>query len=191
MPNKSERGIADIATATDAELQEYANSPDKLLGCAVRDEIKRRKLAAEQGSPGPASPELCAALGIDPADLKDALPEKPLTMEPRNGWAASTPQRRKAIDPRDQWLQDRIPDGVVQPGHRKVSHDPSDAMLKRAADSLAGESVKTKEAVVTTVATYLANKADNWWMQPQSLREKEMFFVVKFLVHTYSSLEEA
>jgi hypothetical protein len=180
MPNPSERGIADITTATDAELQEYANSPDKLLGCAVRDEIKRRKLAAEQGTPGPASPELCEALGINADDLKDALPSR-----------APVQQRRKAIDPRDQWLQDRIPDGVVQPGHRRVSHDPQDEMLKRAAESLAGESVKTKEAVVTTVATYLANKEDNWWMQPASFREKEMFFVVKFLVHTYSELERA
>lgn len=168
MPNPSEPP-ADMLLESADNLERLARSPDKLLGCAARDEIKRRKLEADKAAPGPASPELCKALGIDPDDLKDALPEKPLSKDVRNVWAGA---HRSAA--------------VV-----RHSPDPSDAMLKRAADSLAGESVKTKEAVITTVATYLANKADNWWMQPASFREKEMFFVVKFLVHTYSSLEEA
>ena len=179
MPNKSEPP-ADMLLESDYNLERLASSPDKLLGCAARDEIKRRKIAAEKGTPGPASPELCAALGINADDLKDALP------------VSHTPApRRKAIDPRDQWLQDHIPDAVVLPGHRRERHSPDEAMLKKAAESLAGESVKTKEAVITTVATYLANKADNWWIQPSSFREKEMFFVVKFLVHSYSELERA
>jgi hypothetical protein len=172
MPNPSERGIADLATATDAELQEYAHSPDKLLGCAVRDEIKRRKLAAEQGTPGPASPELCEALGINADDLKDALP------------VAHTPIPRT---PKPHYIDRQGGGGKLHPSWEQKADE---AMLKKAAESLAGESVKTKEAVVTTVATYLANKADNWWMQPASFREKEMFFVIKMLVHTYSSLEE-
>ena len=158
MPNKSNSGI-DPTTATDEELQDYASSPDRLLACAVRDEIKRRRIAAECGTPGPASTELCDALGIDANDLKDALPDRYVVQD-------------------------------TQRARRPASGRPDDDMLRRAAESLAGESVKTKEAVVTTVATYLANKNDSWWMQPQSFREKEMFFVVKFLVHTYTSLEE-
>lgn len=182
MPNQSDPP-ADMLLESPDNLERLARSPDKLLGCAARDEIKRRKIEAEKALPGPASPELCEALGINADDLKNALPAMPASRAPA--------PRMKAIDPRDQWLQDRIPDGVVKPGHRRVCHDPQDEMLKRAAESLAGESVKTKEAVITTVATYLANKADNWWMQPSSFREKEMFFVVKFLVHAYSELERA
>jgi hypothetical protein len=167
------QGCPDIMGASDADLKAMSTSKDKLLWCAARDEIKRRKLEADKAAPGPASPELCKALGIDANDLKDALPEKPVTRKARNPWSETEALGR----------------GGSATVVRHVP-DPQDAMLKRAADSLAGESVKTKEAVVTTVATYLANKADNWWMQPQSFREKEMFFVIKMLVHTYSSLEE-
>ena len=173
MQNPSDNSCPDIALASVEKLVEMAKSKDKLLGCAARDELKRREKPGEA-----ASPELCAALGIDAKDLHAALPEDRPTHFPRRAGGSQPPLPQHRRDPRfDTEVQTHIFD------------QPTEAMLKEAAESMAGESVKTKEAVVTTVATYLANKDANWWMHTPQYREKEMFFVVKMLVHTYTSLE--
>lgn len=179
MPNPSEdNSHPDIMLATKDELVAMSLSKDKLLGCAARDELKRREIPGE-----PASPELCKALGINADDVAGALPPRatPGKVIYDRGPESFPPGRHTS-----GFGYTRKPSVVIPP-----RADPrEEEMLRRATESLAGESVKTKEAVVTTVATYLANKADNWWMQPASFREKEMFFVIKMLVHTYSSLEE-
>lgn len=111
----------------------------------------------EKGEQGPASPELCARLGINPDDLRDALPPT----SPRSA-RASAPTRPRI----------------------------EKEMLDRAAAALSKEAAQTKEAVITTVATYIANKHDNWWRQPREYQEKEIYFLIKMLVHTYNTLEE-
>jgi hypothetical protein len=63
-------------------------------------------------------------------------------------------------------------------------------LIEEATKALSDESVKTKESVLTVVATYLSNKEDKWWMQPAEFREREVYFVIKMLVHTFNTLEE-
>jgi hypothetical protein len=121
--------MEDISHASDAALDRAASSPDRLLGCAARDEIKRRRLEKEQALPGPASPELCAELGINPSDLKEFL-----------------------ACPR--------PNTGVQPA----------------------SSLPEKEILLTTVATYLANKDSNWWVLPEQVRSRELDFVIRKLL---------
>jgi hypothetical protein len=178
MPNPSDpdNSCPDIMTASVEQLVEMAKSKDKLLGCAARDELRRRDAPNEA-----ASPELCAALGIDANDITEVLPSGAVMHR-------HTAEVRYPRTPKPHYTDRQGGGGAL---HRSWEQNPDEAMLKKAAESMAGESVKTKEAVITTVATYLANKADNWWMQPASFREKEMFIVVKFLVHSYSELERA
>lgn len=180
MPNPSERkdnSHPDIMLATKEELVAMSKSEDKLLGCAARDELRRREIPGE-----PASPELCEALGINADEVPGALPERPIPG--KVSYRHNPPSLPPAPNTRGSGYS-RKP--YVAPAH----YDPrEEEMMRRATESLADESVKTKEAVVTTVATYLANKEDKWWALTHEYREKEMFFVIKMLVHAYSSLEE-
>lgn len=117
----------------------------------------QEQIDREKKEQGPASPDLCSKLGINPSDLEEVFPPT----SPRSA-RASSPQRPRI----------------------------EKEMLDRAAAALSKEAAQTKEAVITTVATYIANKYDNWWRQPREYQEKEIYFLIKMLVHTYNTLEE-
>lgn len=51
------------------------------------------------------------------------------------------------------------------------------------------ENVSTKEAVLTVLATYIANKDEDWWELMEAERDEEICFVADALVRTYRKLE--
>lgn len=117
--------------------------------------------------------------------------QEQIDREKKEGGPASSDLCAKlGINPGD--LQDVLPPTSPRTARASSPARPhiEQEMLDRAAAALSKEAAQTKEAVVTTVATYIANKHDNWWRQPVEYREKEIYFLIKMLVHTYNTLEE-